>query len=1154
MKSIYYVITGLFLSLTSAVHATPWSLTVVDETDRPIAGAYVRVSSADYSTSQFLKTDQEGKVSGDQEPAAWSALFLGSVFIKAPGYAPAGGTLLARQHRVRLNKSVSVSGRVVDDRGKPLPNLRVTLVCVMGQRGDTDGPLSETPDFYLLEEEQALFAARSGEDGRYTIDNLPADGQAIISIADRPWQSESRRIALSADTRIPDLKTRPAAQVKGRFLDLNGAPVAHRRVFAQGDQDNTAQTQTNADGSFALGGLKAGEVEIRLDERPGKETAVAPLVKAVVQEGVEKDLADIRLAPGGLIEIKVSPPVSGGSYTFRSRGLANYRAGLDATAKDGLVRALLRPGTYDLALYQPPSGWLVTDKWANGKVEAVAEEGKTTTVELTLQPALKIEGTARDEAGKPVAGVKIKQLYQGWPATTDAAGRFILDDLKPGELSVGAGKEWEVVKPTAITVPAPGAVDLVLRKVLLVPMRGRVVDDLGRPVAGASMTAEWYVSRANGGRETESSASRTNKDGRYEILHVRADAEVKLTAKRPRHRYIKGGNLSIERSLFSVSGAQIPNPDAVFNASDIVLQRLAAEASGRVVDAGGRPVFNALVAALSGGRQDYGVARGNITLTDEEGRFTLTDLPDGEIDFVAGQGEGYATARAAAGELKDIVLAPQKTTVRDLPAALELASAIAAKSGAASYDSRKLALMLGRQDFAAGLKLLRAAGVNGQAAPTLILRLFAEHFPVNPEGALAILPGLLPDLEGQDIDQNYTALMVAVLRRLPHPEKPVLEGEAEAGAAIRAWVHSKYAALRAELDKIDFSTSTDVVAASRLAGLSNLALIIDGSETAFPLVERSLQVAKNYEAANIEPGNPVAVWVVECLAPGGAAWAERGIALMPADQRAYALSRVITAIGKTDLPGARRLLDTVLQQEKPQNPRAANADPEYAFGEGARAIITRMTKEEAAAALELARRVTSISHRAECLALAARLQSPDQAAALFTEALGLAGADYNRTPASWIASVVLDSDEALGRQFLLKAEGDFISNQGEMLSLPWGASFADRAFYLARVEPGRARAWLEYEWARNLKSSDEHFGLNPQVLIATSMAAIDAMRARQMAEAIPPDIRPNAEPEFTSRWRTQLQIARYLAATEKERRDLRFDRWGGGSLSSISDE
>ena len=107
--------------------------------------------------------------------------------------------------------------------------------------------------------------------GGWSIVERPVEPLSVLdeTTLDEAAPAEPARLVLSPEEREPSSRTevsaagfdvRPSQQqsfVRGRILDLHGAPIAHAKVAAQ-----AAETNSDASGAFSLGPLPTGEVRV----------------------------------------------------------------------------------------------------------------------------------------------------------------------------------------------------------------------------------------------------------------------------------------------------------------------------------------------------------------------------------------------------------------------------------------------------------------------------------------------------------------------------------------------------------------------------------------------------------------------------------------------------------------------------------------------------------------------------------------------------------------------------------------------------------------------------------------------------------------------------------------------------------------------------
>jgi hypothetical protein len=164
-----------------------------------------------------------------------------------------------------VSASSPVSGTVVDEGGRPLPDALVTLTAEGAQPRET----------------------RSAEDGRFTFTEVP--GVALELRASAAGFDDTRVEISAAGERSSELVLHPsvpAGQVRGRVLDLGGTPVPASIRITPGDH----QLEAGSDGSFTIE-LAPGRYTLEL-QHPG----FAPQQRVIVVR--ERGVVILNLALG----------------------------------------------------------------------------------------------------------------------------------------------------------------------------------------------------------------------------------------------------------------------------------------------------------------------------------------------------------------------------------------------------------------------------------------------------------------------------------------------------------------------------------------------------------------------------------------------------------------------------------------------------------------------------------------------------------------------------------------------------------------------------------------------------------------------------------------------------------------------------------------
>ena len=451
--------------------ARPTAGVVVDETGTGVANAEVWLEWSGQSTIlanerpgslMLIRTDSAGAFAS-RRIALPSVGFLGgrsgkgfpSLYLRAEavGYLPvptgAFARLVSGPHgaEVTLLRGAKVTGRIADGRtSRPLAGSEVGLVKSFAQRGRTAilRPLAS------LNPNDGRFArlrtAHADDGGAFELTTWPGRYDLIARAPDGAFLVRPDVVIDALDVDIGTIFMATGSEIVGEVLDGDHRPVAGARILAaeaidhDGDEtpvseadDRTgvaAEVQTDASGRFRLGGLnEATRVDLAVSA-PGLATeflsAVAPTVggpmqvilssEATISGRVthEGEAVSTWVKLQGNLPTHVRPPIyeyTGADGRFRFRGL--------------------KEGRYDL---MASGGRELED--ARTSVRAVS--GDEVDVALDLGEALgRLAGRVTVEgAGLPAVSIATR----GKEAVTDAAGRYSVGGLKPGQLWVTASR------------------------------------------------------------------------------------------------------------------------------------------------------------------------------------------------------------------------------------------------------------------------------------------------------------------------------------------------------------------------------------------------------------------------------------------------------------------------------------------------------------------------------------------------------------------------------------------------------------------------------------------------------------------------------------------------------------------------------------------
>jgi RNA polymerase sigma-70 factor (ECF subfamily) len=434
-----------------------------------------------------------------------------------------------------------------------------------------------------------------------------------------------------------------ARSIHGTVVDENGRPVADAWVVGFNRsriEFDWPSARSNSDGAFALDGLPLSEVEVNAFA-PG----FRPDHSDPIPLGVDAIAMRLRGEPRTRLELTVVDPegrpvrdaVSKFSYSGPPPS-TSFRYGVPpgferSAIPDGgkLVREDLPAGKY---MFRASASHYAFD--VSG-IEVDLRPGETTSARIVASAGgatARIHGRLLRGDGTPIRSepIAVARRYNDAPclATTDAEGSFDVES----PASVGShmlfwlpGPSLALAQPDGIGGIASTAVEpaqaVELVAVPAARLTGRVVDEDGGPVAGASLELHGQSRNPHGRVGTTSSGL----DGRFVFDALAPQpAPVELVAEcGPMHA-------TASEKLTITAGETIEGVT-------LILPR-AASVEGRVVDASGRPKAGVVIGEFRESERPF-------ALTDSNGRFRLTGFPAGDHDLWVTKGNELFPARYA---------------------------------------------------------------------------------------------------------------------------------------------------------------------------------------------------------------------------------------------------------------------------------------------------------------------------------------------------------------------------------------------------------------------------------------------------------------------------------------------------------------------------
>jgi hypothetical protein len=419
---------------------------VVSDPDRkPLAGVLVRWGYQPTRGAIESRTDGEGRFQLTVPDKEEMLAVLPANYLPEFPAVKAGGDQVVK---ITLRHGAFALGRVVDDQGTPLRDVRVVAV-------------TRSPDprignqFWLTESD-----IRTDANGRFLIVGVP-EGARFDFL--KPDLSDKRGQILELGGSENVVTLLHGGAVKGRVLDVNGEPIRNFRVLVgfprerrEGDKldgffagySGIGVRFTSADGAFVLTGVGADSVYRIEVLAEGHGEAVLDRVNAVpVNRLSSTEPATLQAAAARSLRVqartKAGEQVPGARVT-----LVNGEVELDNTFQwgyhDASWEAMERKRTSSdgwadfpslsfkeaTVLVQAPGYGRRRVGWRKGEQEVVVE----------LEPEAVIAGVIRDSNGSALQNAYVRAEFRGDHVSAtiqpDSRGRFTISELPAGTWSV----------------------------------------------------------------------------------------------------------------------------------------------------------------------------------------------------------------------------------------------------------------------------------------------------------------------------------------------------------------------------------------------------------------------------------------------------------------------------------------------------------------------------------------------------------------------------------------------------------------------------------------------------------------------------------------------------------------------------------------------
>ena len=440
------------------------------------------------------------------------------------------------------------------------------------------------------------------------------------------------------DTAPPPDEERPRSSgIAGTVLEKSGGPVAGlsvalraRRVFNGAAASAARTATTDGGGSFAFGAVADGEYEIRTEKNDRYESA-STLVRAGTDAAVlvVEPSSTNALSIHGVVESSKGGPLAdvrveviGQAIAVSTDAAGAYALRIPAGARVEQTALRFRRTGYRDRRWAMSEGLRANDHEVIGNVHLDP-----------LAAGVSVSGVVTATTGTPVARARVQldsaARGRGYRATTDAGGRFTLENVDAGSdyrlwVRPQSGFKDGVIENVLVDAPIQ-SLDVKLTPIGVATLRGRLVTPEGAAVPGFTM---WLTSAYGSGPRSLSLTS--DSQGRF-IAEDLPEGPVTLQTR--------------SAPALSASGIEVraaaPGGTDVTVVVDVGAYRL----EGRLVTSEGAPASGARVSlewsASSGGVTSRSTRD---TVAGADGTFVFTQVGGG-VHLVSAALEGAGSVR-----------------------------------------------------------------------------------------------------------------------------------------------------------------------------------------------------------------------------------------------------------------------------------------------------------------------------------------------------------------------------------------------------------------------------------------------------------------------------------------------------------------------------
>jgi len=610
---------------------------VIDEESREpirdfgIAVSRTRAVGGGGMQFNMLSAGPERQFQTDDGTFALEGVDPGSITVHAtaPGYketrldelkVPEGADLDGI--RILMPRAATVSGTVLDDRGRPLPNVEVA------RKQATQG---------MMMRPRASGGTTTDGDGRFMLSGLER-GPMTLSFTHPEFEDAQADIDTTQDVKNLKVTLSRGTDLAGMVIhEDDGAPVAGAAVTAvaagASRMGQAVSAKTGPDGAFSLEALSAGRYTLRAEAK-GLRPATADDV--VIAAGVQPALVELRMGGG----VSLTGTITGIDPQDLPRfSVSSVRPG----GGFGITAAVDASGRFEMGGLSPGPTTLIARSGILGgrslsRTVEIPENASTFETTIDFPRGSVVEGTVT-RGGEPVDGASVIFINVASRASqtvrTDQAGSYVASDVEDGQYDVTVMQfSSGTSHTTSVAVSGDKRFDIELP---LARISGRVTDTTtGKPIDGAQIAIRKLDGEATSSRMgmlLQRGAS-TDATGTYALEGLDAGTYA-LTASHPGFGY-ETQQASIIPGVEppEISFVLGPTEGLSFTAIDAASGMPLRSLTGLVLVGGGDPLS-------PGGSGSNPVLSGRWS-ADASGIFHLDSLQPGRYRMVLG-GEGLAT-------------------------------------------------------------------------------------------------------------------------------------------------------------------------------------------------------------------------------------------------------------------------------------------------------------------------------------------------------------------------------------------------------------------------------------------------------------------------------------------------------------------------------